>query len=55
MHTFGILCYAYVQNKTKLDPKTEKGIFVGYERSSPAFLVYYPDEDCEENLPCQVR
>ena len=45
MHTFGTVCYAYVQNKTKLDPKTEKGIFVGYDRSSPAFLVYYPDED----------
>jgi len=28
--------YAYVQNKTKLDAQA-----VGYDRSSPAFLVYY--------------
>ena len=40
MHVFGTVCYAYVQNKTKLDPRAEKGIFVGYDRSSPAFLVY---------------
>ena len=40
MHVFGSVCYAYVQNTTKLDPRAEKGIFVGYDRSSPAFLVY---------------
>ena len=45
MPTFGTVCYAYVQNKTKIDPRTEKGIFVGYDRSSPAFLVYYPDQN----------
>lgn len=45
MHTFGTVCYAYVQNKTKLDPRAEKGIFVGYDRSSPAFLVNYPDQN----------
>ena len=45
MHTFGTVCSAYVQNKTKLDPRAEKGIFVGYDRYSPAFLVCYPDQD----------
>ena len=40
MHVFGSVCYAYVQNTTKLDSRAEKGIFVGYDRSSPAFLVY---------------
>ena len=29
--------------RTKLDVKSTKGIFVGYDRNSPAYLVYYPD------------
>ena len=45
MHTFGSMCYAYAQNKTKLDPTAEKGIFASYDRSSPTFLVYYPDQN----------
>ena len=52
MHTFGTVCYAYVQNKTKLDPRAEKGIFVGYDRSSPAFLVYYPDQNNVKKIRC---
>ena len=52
MHTFGTVCYAYVQNKTKLDPRAEKGIFVGYDRSSPAFLVYYPDQNNVRKIRC---
>ena len=31
MHIFGTVRYAYIQNKTKLDPRAEKGIFVGYD------------------------
>ena len=42
MHVFGSVYYAYVQNTTKLDLRAEKGIFLGYDRSSPAFLVYCP-------------
>ena len=52
MQTFGTVCYAYVQNKTKLDPRAEKGIFVGYDRSSPAFLVYYPDQNNVKKIRC---
>ena len=52
MHAFGTVCYAYVQNKTKLDPRAEKGIFVGYDRSSPAFLVYYPDQNNVKKIRC---
>ena len=40
MHVFGSVCYAYVQLKKKLDARSEKGIFVGYDRASPAYLVY---------------
>lgn len=43
MRPFGSECYAYVQNKQKLDARGKKGIFVGYDRESPAYLVYYPN------------
>lgn len=43
MRTFGVECYAYTQNKQKLDPRCKKGIFVGYDRCSPAYLVYMPE------------
>ena len=42
--TFG--CPAYVINETgrkKLDPKTVKGIFVGYEKTSLSYRVYFPE------------
>ena len=43
MRVFGSVCYAYKQMKKKLDPRCEKGIFVGYDRLSPAYLVYFPE------------
>ena len=50
LHEFGIICYAYVQNTKKLDNKGEKGIFVGYDHESPAYLVY-----CENSQIKKVR
>ena len=44
MNIFGSTCYAYKDLK-KLDPKCEKGIFVGYDRNSPAYLVFYPENN----------
>jgi hypothetical protein len=46
MNTFGTICYAYTQNKKKLDPRCKEGIFVGYDPCSPAYLIYFPDS-CE--------
>ena len=43
MHIFGTTCFCYVQNKTKLDPRCEKGIFVSYDKQSPAYLIYFPE------------
>ena len=43
MRVFGAVCYAYVQGSKKLEPRSEEGIFVGYDKNSPAYLVYYPD------------
>ena len=37
MHLFGSICYAYVQNPKKLADRGKKGIFVGYDKYSPAY------------------
>jgi len=33
MSVFGSTYFAVVQNKKKLDPRSEQGIFVGYDES----------------------
>lgn len=43
MQKFGSACYAYRQDRKKLDSRSDKGIFVGYDKNSPAYMVYYPD------------
>jgi len=40
---FGSESYAYNHNHKKLDSRCRKGVFVGYDKSSPAYLVYHPD------------
>ena len=37
------MCFAYKQEKSKLDSRCEQGVFIGYDKNSPAYLVYYPD------------
>ena len=41
MHMFGSTCFCYLQNKTKLDPRCERGIFVGNGKQSPAYLIFF--------------
>lgn len=36
-------CYLIVQNPKKLDPRSSKGVFIGYDRESSSYLVYNPD------------
>ena len=43
MRVFGSVCYAYEQDKQKLDPRCKKGIFVGFDKDSPAYLVYFSE------------
>ena len=31
--------------KTKLDARSKRGIFVGYDKDSPSYLVFYPDNN----------
>ena len=52
MHVFGSVCYAYVQNAKKLDPRSKQGMFVGYDKGSPAYLVFYPDSNKVERVRC---
>ena len=39
LHVFGTICYTYEQHKTKLDNRSKRGVFVGYDRDSPAYLT----------------
>ncbi|KAL7647758.1 UNVERIFIED_CONTAM: hypothetical protein RMT77_001367 [Armadillidium vulgare] len=45
MHMFGSVCYAYSQEEKKLDVRSKQGIFVGYDNESPAYLVYFPEQN----------
>ena len=43
IEAFGNTCFALVQSPKKLDNRSEKGVFIGYDRGSPSYLVYFPD------------
>lgn len=43
MRVFGSECFAYTQNNKKLDARCKKGVFVGYDKGSPAYLVFFPE------------
>ena len=45
MHVFGEQCFALVQNPKKLENRSEKGVFVGYDKDSPSYLVYFPERN----------
>ncbi|KAL7645684.1 UNVERIFIED_CONTAM: hypothetical protein RMT77_002561 [Armadillidium vulgare] len=52
MHMFGSVCYAYSQEKKKLDALSKQGIFVGYDNESPAYLVYFPEQNNIKKVRC---
>lgn len=52
MHIFGSVCYAYIHNCKKLDPCCVRGVFVGYDGQSPAYLVYLPDREEVRRVRC---
>lgn len=43
LQRFGSICFTYKQEREKMDLRSEKSVFVGHDKYSPAFLVYYPD------------
>ena len=52
MQIFGTTCHAYVQKKTKLEPRSEQGVFIGYDGRSPAYLVYFPEKNDVKRVRC---
>ena len=52
MHIFGSTCFAYVQNAKKLEARSKEGVFVGYDKGSLAYLVYYPEANKVERVRC---
>ena len=52
MHKFGSTCYAYVQKPKKLDDRGEQGVFIGYDKSSPAYMVYFPEGHTVRKVRC---
>lgn len=46
LHKFGSSCFAYNSlEKGKLEPRCVQGLFIGYDKKSPAYLVYYADTE----------
>ena len=45
LHVFGSVCFAYIHNQKKLDPRCHKGLFVGYDKYSPSYLVFLPESN----------
>ena len=44
MHIFGTVCYGRKSvGVKKLDKRCNRGIFLGYDKKTPGYIVYYPD------------
>ena len=52
MKVFGTVCYALVRNPKKLDDMSQKGIFLGHDRNSPAYLIDFPDSNNSNGKMC---
>jgi hypothetical protein len=52
MHIFGTICLAYVQDKKKLDARGERRTFMGYNKGSLAYLVYFPKTGLIKRYRC---
>ena len=52
LEIFGAKCFAYVQNKRKLDDRAKEGMFLGFDSDSPAYLVYFPQEHSVRKVRC---
>jgi len=46
LHIFGCLTYSYIpkEQRTKLKPMAEKGIFMGYNETSKAYRIFIPSK-----------
>ena len=46
LRIFGCLTYSYIpkEQRTKLEPMAEKGIFMGYSNTSKAYWIFIPSK-----------
>ena len=54
MNVFDTICYAYIQEKKKLDPRSEKGLLLGCDKYSPAYYIYFEERGCVKKVRCIV-
>ena len=52
MNIFGSTCYAYVQDKQKLDSRAKKGTFIAYDKYSQAYFIYFKDSRYINRVTC---
>jgi hypothetical protein len=52
MQCFGQECLSLVQGAKKLDARANEGIFIGYDKYSPAYLVFDPDTQVVRKVRC---
>lgn len=50
IYPFGTKCFALNQNPKKLDDRCTQGIFIGFDKGSPAHLVYFPDKEIVKKI-----
>ena len=54
MMMIGSICYGLEQPAKKLGARSKKGIFVGYDKESPSYLIYFPDKDKIRKYRCVI-
>ncbi|KAK3716454.1 hypothetical protein RRG08_057377 [Elysia crispata] len=52
MQPFGSTCFCLVQKPKKLENRSVKGIFIGYDRRSPTYLIYFPETQEIKKIRC---
>jgi len=52
MNIFGSTCYAYAQDKQNLDSRAKKGNFIGYDKYSPAYFIYFKESRDIKRVRC---
>ena len=52
MQPFGSTCFCSVQKPKKLENRSVKGIFIWYDRRSPAYLIYFPETQEIKKIRC---
>ena len=47
--------FAYIQNETKLNPTSKQAIFLGYDVTSSAYLIYFLDRKEIKRITCSFK